>query len=310
MNAWRNAAALRLRALLTPSAVAILSAWMLSVGTLPRAEVRPLTLIERTGRAPVVVWGEVTDAERRYAIVKTLDLIKCSIPERPGPSFRIAYKLDSFLRQPWQDKITFETGERVLLFLRKFTRDDGDKPEGDLYTLMWGAQGRVTVPPEGERAWVDAVRVFTEILANGDPEKMAAMLRESLVSRNPFIVDAAFEEMLKQGLGTLEMIPELITYFDAAREPTRLGAARLMRQMLTDARTAGRPVPGRQELTDLLRGRAVNDASPDFRVEVVRLLGTLGGEEVMLFLKRLAKEDPSQMVRYEAERVLAGAAVP
>ena len=86
-----------------------------------RADVRPLTQYEKVGRAPLVVWGEVTDGAHRFAVIRTIEVIKLTIPERPGESFRIAYKLDSFLRTPWQDKITFGAGERVLLFLRKFT---------------------------------------------------------------------------------------------------------------------------------------------------------------------------------------------
>jgi HEAT repeat protein len=55
-----------------------------------------------------------------------------------------------------------------------------------------------------------------------------------------------------------------------------------------------------------VRGRAVGDAAPAFRVEAVRTLGALGGEEVKAFLQRLAKEDSSQLVRYEAEKCLIG----
>ena len=98
------------------------------------ADLRPLTLYERIGRAPVVVVGEIADGESRLATVTTLSLIKCAIPERPADLFRIAYRFDSFMRRPWEDKIEFRKGEQVLLFLRKFTKEDGDKPEGDLYT--------------------------------------------------------------------------------------------------------------------------------------------------------------------------------
>src|SRR5690242_5519343 len=67
-----------------------------------RCEIRSLSLYEKTGRAPLVVWAEVTDAEHRFAVVRTLEVLKAVIPEKPGTTFRIAYRLDSFLRQPWQ----------------------------------------------------------------------------------------------------------------------------------------------------------------------------------------------------------------
>src|SRR5262245_45355797 len=108
-------------------AVVLAGAWLtiLLAGGAPRADVQPLTLYEKSGRAPLVVWGEVTDGAHRFALVRTLDVVRCRIPEQPGPTFQIAFRLDSFLRPPWQDAITFKTGERVLLFLRKFTKEDG-----------------------------------------------------------------------------------------------------------------------------------------------------------------------------------------
>ncbi|HZI92791.1 MAG TPA: HEAT repeat domain-containing protein [Patescibacteria group bacterium] len=270
------------------------------------ADVRPLTQYEKVGRAPLVVWGEVTDGAHRFAVIKTLEVLKITIPERPGESFRIAYKLDSFLRTPWQDKISFGAGERVLLFLRKFTKEDGDQPEGDLYTLMWGAEGKVLLPAEGEDARVASARTFARIVAEADLDQQTRMLREGILSGNPFVSDGAFEEMLKQGLGDLQMIHDLVLMFDAPREPTRLFAMRMVRQIVGDAQVAGRVIPARQELEDLVRGRAVGDAAPAFRVEAVRTLDVLGGEAVKAFLQRLAKEDSSQLVRYEAEKCLTG----
>jgi len=269
-----------------------------------RAELRPLTLFEKIGRAPVVVWGEVTDGENRFATIKVSSLIKCTIPERPEETLRIAFRLDSFLRKPWEEKISFATADRVLLFLRKFTKEDGEKPEGDIYTLMWGAQGKLVLPPEGEKAYADAAVAFASILAIQDPAEQERLLRESISSANPLISDGAFQEMIKQGLGDLSMLPEVVAFFDAPREPARVFAMRLLRQLLQDARVAGRAVPSRQDLADRLRGAAVSDPSAAFRAEAVRTLGAIGGEEIKLFLRRLAKEDPSQQVRYEAEKSL------
>jgi hypothetical protein len=162
----------------------------------------------------------------------------------------------------------------------------------------------MTLPAEGEQAWIEAIRFFARIIDAGDLDRQAEMLKTATSSVNPVISDGAFEEMLKQGLGDLQMIPELLADFSAAREPTRIGAMRLLRQILSDARTAKRAIPDQENLADLLRGRAVGDPSPAFRVEAVRTLGVLGGAGVKAFLQRVAKEDSSQLVRYEAERRL------
>ena len=272
-----------------------------------KPDVRPLTLYEKTGRAPLIVWGEITDGEHRYAVTHTLEVPKCDIPECPGDNFRIVYKLDSFLRKPWQDKIEFRTGERVLLFLRKFTKQDGREPEGDQYTLMWGAQGKVLLPEEGGQAYVDAVREATRILNEEDLDEQERMLIAALSSRNPLIAETAFEEMLKQGLGTVDLVPELIAFFDHQRDTVRVLSMRLLRRILSDARVAGDGVldlEGLEELSDIVRGRAVLDPSAPFRVESVLTLTVLGGDQARALLERLAEEDASQLVRYEAERAL------
>lgn len=269
-----------------------------------RADLVPLTLYQKTGRAPLVVWGEVEDGEHRFARIRTLGVVRCSIPECPGDAFRIVFRLESFLRRPWEDKIEFQTGERLLLFLRKFTKEDGERPEGDLYTLMWGAQGRHPLPPEGEEAHVGAARAFAAIHDERDLLAQEEMLVASLSDRNPLIVEGAFEEMTRQRLGGLDLVPRLTGFFESPREAFRVSAARLLSQVLSDARVAGRPVPAREELADLIRGRIALDEAAAFRVEAIAALTEIGGEEVRVFLARLAEEDPSQEVRYEAHRAL------
>jgi hypothetical protein len=273
-------------------------------GSMARAEVQKLSLYQKTGRAPLVVWGTVADGEHMKAVIRTHEVVKCDIPQRPGESFLLAFRLDSFLREPWQDKITFKTGEEVVLFLRKFTKEDGDQPEKDLYTLMWGAEGKFSLPPEGAQAYVEAIRVFEAILTEPDPDRQEEMLIEGIKDENPFIVEAAFEEMLRQYIGGIDLIPDLIEYFDNPRESFRILAMRLMTQVLDSAAIADREIPERPQLANRIRGRAALDEAAGFRVEAVKALAILGGDESRALLERLSKEDPSQDVRFEASRML------
>ncbi len=287
--------------------ILLLAGLLASLQVPGRADVTPLTLYEKTGRAPLVVWGEITDGEHRYAQTRTLAVAKCEIPECPGESFRIVYKLDSFLRRPWQDKIEFKTGEQVLLFLRKFNKEDGLQPEGDKYTLMWGAQGKVPLPEEGGQAYVEAVRAFEGILDEEDLDRQERMLIAALSSRNPYIAETAFEEMLKQGLGTAGLVPDLMLFFDHPRDSVRVLCMRLLQRILRDVRVSGAGTldPSNLDLlSDTVRGRAALDPSPAFRVEAVRTLSVLGGDRSRALLQRLAVEDASQLVRYEAEKAL------
>src|SRR5262245_42896271 len=238
------------------------------------AAVQPLTLYEKTGRAPLVVWGEVPDGTHRFAIIQTREVIRCTIPERPGDTFRIAFRLDSFLREPWQDSITFANGEHVLLFLRKFTKEDGRQPEGDVYTLMWGAQGKEVLPPEGEAARVAATKRFASILSRPSAEQ-PDQIKAALSDENPVISDGAFEQALKEGIGDLEMMPQLTGLLGSPRDPPRVQSLRMIAQIVSDARVAGREIPHPDELSQLLRGRAVTDPSEPVRVQAIAALSQL-----------------------------------
>ncbi|HKY31200.1 MAG TPA: HEAT repeat domain-containing protein [Candidatus Polarisedimenticolia bacterium] len=289
-------------------AAALLAAALPGAGPPARAEVRPLTLYEKVGRAPIILVGEVTEAYARGkgqpARIRNHSTVRCSATPCPAETFLLAYKLDSFLRAPWEDRIVFAAGERVVLFLRPFTKEDGRSPHPELYTLMWGAQGKHLLPPEGEAAHREAVARLAAIAA-APLETQTAMLREALADPNPIVSDAAFDEVLRQRLGGPELIPRLIPLLSGRRESTRVQSLRLIAEGLEEAAAAGREVPGRDDLSDLLRGRAASDPSEAFRVEAVRTLAALGGAGVRAFLERLAAEDPSQRVRYEAEASLA-----
>jgi hypothetical protein len=269
-----------------------------------RAEIQKLTLFEKTARAPIVIMAVVTDGENQKAELRTREMVTCSIVECPGEVFRLAFRLDSFLRKPWEDKIEFRTGEEVVLFLRKFTKQDGNEAPPDLYTLMWGSEGKFLLPPEGAQAYIEAIRTFRKIAAQEDPLVQEQGFIEGIRGKNPFVIEASFQEMIEQFMGELTLVPDLTAYFDHQRADFRALAMRLLARILDDARTRGAEIPLEAELADRLRGRAALDAAEEFRVEAVRALAALGGGESKALLERLAKEDPSQLVRYEAARRL------
>ncbi len=269
------------------------------------AEIQKLSLFEKTARAPIVLRAVVTDGENQKAEIRTLEMVSCTIVECPGENFRIAFRVDSFLRKPWEDKIEFRTGEEVMLFLRKFTKRDGDdESPADLYTLMWGSEGKFVLPPEGAQAFIAAVRTFQTIAAQEDPARQEAAFIEGIRGKNPYVIEGSFQELFEQFMGGLALVPDLTAYFEHQRADFRILAMRLLARILDDARVGGTEIPLEAELADRLRGRAALDPAEDFRVEAVRALAALGGVESKSLLERLAKEDPSQLVRYEAARRL------
>lgn len=271
-----------------------------------QAEVQELTLFQRTGRAKVVVWGKVVNHDNQKAVIRTIELIKCSLPDPPPETFRIAFRLESFTRERWEEKITFVDGEEVILFLKRPERRNNDKIPPDLYNLLGGARGRFTLPPEGGQAYVKAIQFFESVATEQDIDRQDALLISGIKNENPYIVIASFEEMLRSGIGGLDLIPDLLEFFDNPRDDFRVLAMRHMQMILTDAQVADRTIERKEDLADRIRGRAVLDTSADFRVEAVKVLGLLGGDESRVLLERLAKEDPAQAVRYEAEKLLIG----
>jgi len=269
------------------------------------AEIQKLSLFEKTARAPIVVWAVVTDGENQKAELRMKEMVSCTVVECPGESFRIAFRVDSFLRRPWEDKIEFHTGEEVILFLRKFTKRDGnDESPADLYTLMWGSEGKFVLPPEGARAVIEAIRNFQAIAAQTDPVRQEEAFVAGIRGKNPYVIEGSFQELLEQFMGDLTLVPDLTAYFDSQRADFRILAMRLLARILDDARAAGNEIPLEAELADRLRGRAALDPAEAFRVEAIKALAVLGGNESKSLLERLAKEDPSQLVRYEAARRL------
>jgi len=268
------------------------------------AEIQKLTLFEKTARSQIVVHALITDGENQKAQARVLETVTCSVKECPGENFRIAFRLDSFLRRPWEDKIEFRTGEEVILFLRKFTKEDGNEAPPDLYTLLWGAEGKFPLPPEGSRAFIEAVRTFRTIAAQEDPLHQEQAFIEGIRGKNPFVIEASFQELHEQLMGDLTLVPDLTAYFDHQRPDFRALAMGLLARILGDARVSGAEIPDEAGLADGLRGRATLDPSPEFRVEAVRALAALGGDESKSLLERLSKDDPSQLVRYEAARRL------
>ncbi len=86
--------------------------------------------------------------------------------------------------------------------------------------------------------------------------------------------------------------------------PFRSYSAQTLGQILEDARMTERILPSEDHVRDLLLHTAMNDPSPGVRVDAIRALEARQDANLVPTLQQIAKDDPSQDVRYQATRTI------
>jgi hypothetical protein len=279
----------------------------LAATTAARAELRTLTLYERTGRAHWVVLGEVADGDDRFAEVHVLEIFK---GEYDKPTMRIIYRLGNFLRKSWEDRLDFAKGERVVLFLKRYESDkeDGELKDKlkaeDLFAPAFGSEAKFTTPTEGEGAYVEAIRDFARVTALSDPAAQETALLSYLGSANPHILQAGLEQVLEGRLAGDAQVPQLMKLIESARDGVRLMSLQVLGQVAADLKAAKKTLSDQDDVVANLKGKVMGDGTDIYRAEAVKVIAALSVEKERAFLERISKEDRAQLVRYEASRAL------
>jgi len=295
----------RAQAVLLFATIASLTA---AAGVPARGDVRPLTLFQRVGRSPWVVFGEVTSADKRFVSVSAVEVLKGAYAQ---PTLRVMYKLENFLRRSFEDRIEFHTGERGVFFLKRY---ETDRPDGklddwmkadDLFASSFGAQGKFVLPAEGGGAYVEAIREFVRASGLADPRAEEAAILGFLDSANPHVQQAGLEQTIERRLAGPAQAELLMRLSESAREPVRLNALQILGQVAEDLRVTGGHLEDQADVVNRLKAKAIGGGGDLFRAEAVKVVAALGGADERAFLDRLAKDDASQLVRYEAGRALS-----
>jgi len=287
-----------------PAAIALVLP--LAFRALP-ADIKPLTLFQRAGRSPWIIYGETVRGDHRFAEIKVVEVIKGSYSRE---SFRIIFKLENFLRDSWEEKMGFAAGERAVFFLKRYEtdREDGKLDDWmkaeDLFAQAFGAQGKFPLPEEGSAAYLEALREFARVGAITDPAARDDAVLNFIRSSNPHLLDAGLERIIEERLAGPGQVPELLRLSDSPRDSVRLNALQSLGQVAEDLHAAGRKLENHADVVDLLKAKAIGDGGDIYRAEAVRVVAALSGNEERPFLERLAKEDRSQLVRYEAGRAV------
>lgn len=258
----------------------------------------PLTLVQIIGRSDAAVHVRVSDGSGKFAIVEVLETL--TGPD-PGKMLRIDFR-DLNLNLKGQEFVVFEKGEEDILFLH---RPDWKKPSAknaDLFELLHGRRGRLLLPAEGSGIYLEAVRRLGSI-ARQDPSDQVEAFRRLLGSENPFLRESALAEVGRLGALNVADLPALIHLISDQSAGLRQKALEQIRVVLRAANGDEGEDPRRA--LEAARERARNDSDEKVRAEAVRAMSAWSHhEDVVPDLKAIATVDPSQLVRYEAQRVL------
>jgi len=258
----------------------------------------PLTLVQIIGRSDSTVHVRVSDGSGKFAIVEVLETL---IGSDPGQRLRIDFR-DLNLSLKGQEAVVFEKGEEDILFLH---RPEWRKPtakNADVFELLHGRRGRMLLPPEGSDLYVVAVRRLGPI-AKQDPIEQVESLRGLLQSDNRILREAGLAEISRLGALSTSDLPVLI---HLASDPSAGMRERSLEQIRLVMKSAG---GGEDEelrrALEAAREKARNDPDEHVRAQAVRTTSSWSHrEDVIPDLKAIASIDPSQLVRYEAQRVL------
>ncbi len=305
-----QAAADRLFRLHAPSAALAL----LGLAAAPAfADVRPLTLYQKAARATLVARVRALQDSTRRPPMEVLEVIKGAFEARTLTI--VPFVQDYANPKPWLRREVFRKGEECVLFLQPYDaggdaafenvpRAGGEEERNDLFVLLNAEQGKVPVPPEGAAALSEALRRIVAILALRQHDLQAGELRGLLREKNPYLTEAGLEEVERFDLATEEDVLPLLSLTASPRDEFRAGALRILGQLGTTARGAGRLLRERQEVFTRIVARVHGDEAASVRRDAVRALRRLGGEGVEAVLRAVSASDTDQEVRYEAEIAL------
>ena len=273
---------------------------LLAVGAPARAAISSMDLWEKSFRSELVVRATVLDGDDRLARMQVDEVLKGTYA---GKELKIVFRAANFTRKTWEAKVVFQTGQHLILFLDRY-RKNGVLQAEDHFELFRGSNGREEVPSEGEDAYLGAIRKFIEIqgmssqLARWDASR--ALLSES----NPFLVDAGFEQVLKFRLANATLVPVLLGHLDSETVAFRQKAVRCFGQVFESTSREAGDLPTEDHIRDLLLNKAMKDPSADVRIESIKALGAWQDHDLTASFRAIATNDPSQAVRYEAERAI------
>jgi hypothetical protein len=298
-----------------PAAVALLA---LTWAGPTLADVRPLTLYQKSARAALVVRARAMSDSTRRPPVEILEVYKGIYSSRT--LYIVPFLQDYANPKPWLRREVFRKGEEYVLFLNPYEKDpdrafddtggggkgaEEERPD-QLFVVLNADQGMSLLPSEGAVALTEAIRRFVAILALGQHDLQAEALRGLLTEKNPNLVEAGLSEVERFDLAEPQDLPVLLQLLGSVRAEFRGASLRVIGQICRAMRVSGRELRERQEIFTKVVDRAYNDQEPSVRSDAVGTLADLGGTDTVAVLRAVSDRDPDQQVRYRAQVVIIG----
>jgi hypothetical protein len=266
------------------------------------ADVEPLTLYQKTARAPLVVRGRALSGSTRRPQVEVVHIFKGSCPARIISI--VPYLEDHGSPTPWLKREVFAKDEESILFLTPYVREDGREEGPAIFTVLNADQGKLAVPAEGAGALEEALTRFVAILSLGQHDRQGEALRGLLRERNPHLIEAGLEECLKFRLALKEDVEPLLHLIGDRRPGFRAGALALLAQVIEESNAIGAAAldaTAAATLFDHVAAAVRLDTDESVRLRAVAALAAIGGRAALALLEAIGKADSSQNVRYQAQ---------
>jgi len=267
------------------------------------ADVEPLTLYQKTARAPLVVKARALSDSTRRPQMEVLEIFKGSYPAKTltiAPHFE-----DNTRPMPWLKREVFRRGEESILFLSPYLDEFGRDEGPDTFELLNADQGKVGIPAEGGDALVEALRRFVSIQSWGQHDKQGEALRGMLRQQNPHLLEAGLTECRKFHLAEPEDAETLVGLIAHPRPEFRATALELLGQIVKRAQEKGSPAPAPTlaggSVFERIAAAGRLDAHPMVRRQAIGALEAFADTPALLVIEAIGRSDASQDVRYEAQ---------
>ena len=259
------------------------------------------TLYEMTAHSDLVVAATVLAGQTKLAKIRVDEAFRGEIA--PGTELQIAFR-DFNLDLGKADRIVFNDGESIILFLKPEVNLEGERKGPDRFTLYRGKFGKYSLPREGAGIYLEAVREFSRLAAEKDHRKLYELLRGLLGDPNPILAQAGMREILRLDLMEVSLLPRVMPYLRDPSPVRRTAALRLIGSLFVDLKPENRGADLKDDALGPVQDLARNDPDESVRVVAVETLGKWGGLDVRPTLDAIAELDASQSVRYKAKVII------
>ncbi len=276
--------------------VLAIAVFALHAVTEPAPEPVRLGLYEWMATAPIVIAADIVTDDGKFVEAIARTTVKGRLAK--DTVVLVDVRRANRDREMGTASVDLVKGRAYLLLLKPSTR--GKREPYPVFDLVRGVRGAKGLPPEGRAATITAVVRLAEVQERKDDDFLWAALPDFLQDQNPTLIDEALELYVKFRRESVALVPIVQPLLEHPRPDFRRRAALLLGRVLVRAGIAD--IPERPQVVAELTGRARRDDDVTVRREATSALAPLPDAGIDETLRAIARDDPDQDVRYEAEK--------